>query len=249
MLHDNHVIWRKAYSLIPLLSHSFLSGKEKWNACPSKNKNAGLELLFRPTLPLSQCKQKYSAMCADIRNELKPSFESKKSKYDLSDIIDGTFHANYGWKNRFCATDMLYSCLAHLESPDKNKSDTDRFHDAMDCLTRSKTDLLENGIERAKLLLSAIYRQVHTLLDMNQVFAAGPFLYAVLLEGSPDAAYFSRPQSLTMLAQFLLSAFAATSRSKKANSLPLVLSSPYSSEDDTCLVVGIPPIGQESPKK
>lgn len=38
------------------------------------------------------------------------------------------------------------------------------------------------GIASAKKQLEAVYSQMQTFLDMNQVISAGPFLYATVLQ-------------------------------------------------------------------
>ena len=52
------------------------------------------------------------------------------------------------------------------------------------CKPRSKKNLLEEGIEKAKLMLTGIFKMVQTSLDMQMVVSAGPFLYLVIQEVS-----------------------------------------------------------------
>ena len=47
---------------------------------------------------------------------------------------------------------------------------------------RSNTDALQRAIDFAKLQMKAISNQTQSLLDMNQIISAGPFLYAFLAE-------------------------------------------------------------------
>jgi cell division control protein 45 len=49
-------------------------------------------------------------------------------------------------------------------------------------LFRQKKDVLEEGIEKAKQMLTCIFKQVQAALDMRQVVSAGPFIYLVLQE-------------------------------------------------------------------
>lgn len=49
-------------------------------------------------------------------------------------------------------------------------------------LFRQKKDVLEDGIEKAKRMLTCIFKQVQAALDMHQVVSAGPFVYLVLQE-------------------------------------------------------------------
>nr|XP_053635599.1 cell division control protein 45 homolog [Cherax quadricarinatus] len=71
-----------------------------------------------------------------------------------------------------------------------------------------------------------------------------------LLKGTPDARFFAAPHCLSLLARFTLKAHVAVSRSKKSRSLPLIITTPdvRSSESNICLVCGIPPTSEESPR-
>jgi len=52
-----------------------------------------------------------------------------------------------------------------------------------------------------------------------------------------------------MLASFALRAQVASSRKIKATRLPLIASATLDSDQDTCLIVGIPPITESMPKR
>ena len=54
------------------------------------------------------------------------------------------------------------------------------------------------------IALQRAVKQVQTILDTKQVISAGPFLYSIIQEGTPNSGYYCRPASLTSLAQFLL---------------------------------------------
>lgn len=47
---------------------------------------------------------------------------------------------------------------------------------------RSKKDLLDQGIEKAKWILTNMFRHVQAALDMRQVILAGPFYYLIIQE-------------------------------------------------------------------
>ncbi|XP_066947655.1 cell division control protein 45 homolog isoform X2 [Macrobrachium rosenbergii] len=208
------------------------------------------ELLAEMGLPLSQCKQKYSGMDMTLRNELQSLLEAKVEKYGLGNLLFASFTLTHGFRSKYSAMDYVYAASALLESTDKEKTSADAFLDVADSLSMNKLSVLEKGIEAAKQQLEAVYRQVQTFLDMNQIISAGPFLYATVIEGTPDARFFSAPQCLSLLARFTLRAHVSISRSKKSRSLPLVITTPdvRSSETNTCLVCGIPPVSEESPR-
>lgn len=52
-----------------------------------------------------------------------------------------------------------------------------------------------------------------------------------------------------MLASFALRAQVASSRKTKATRLPLIASATLDSNQDTCLIVGIPPITETMPRR
>ena len=113
----------------------------------------------------------------------------------------------------------------------------------MDCLARNKKTILESGIEKAKILLSAVFKQVKSTLEMGQVFSAGPFLYLILQD---ENILFSSPYGLSMLAKFILRAFIATARNRRTRELPLIACVPIDLNRGISLMIGIPPIGDDT---
>lgn len=95
---------------------------------------------------------------------------------------------------------------------------------------------------------------------------AGPFVYYIVQEvshilfthfnynffdfqGCLDWNTFSNLHILSLLAHFILQAYVAMSRNRKAATLPLIVSAPRNIENGTCIVLGIPPLCENSPKK
>ncbi|CAG0897577.1 unnamed protein product, partial [Darwinula stevensoni] len=74
------------------------------------------EFLAELGLPLVQCKQKYCAMDVSLRNELFSLLESKSEKYELEDLIYGSFLLQLGLRYKFSAADFVFSLGALLES-------------------------------------------------------------------------------------------------------------------------------------
>lgn len=60
---------------------------------------------------------------------------------------------------------------------------------------------------------------------------------------------FSHTHILSLLAQFILQAYVSMSKNKKASTLPLIVSAPKEVESGTCLLLGIPPVCENSPRK
>ncbi|KAK7865622.1 hypothetical protein R5R35_009788 [Gryllus longicercus] len=204
------------------------------------------ELLAEIGLPLVQSRQKFTSMNMILRKEFPESMEKLGEKYNMDRIMTATFFLQYGYRGRFCAFDFVYGVLALLESRAKDKSLSTCFMEALDSLSRSNKHVLEDGIEKCKTILVSIFKQVQSLLEMRQVISAGPFLYLVLQEGTLDVQLYSSPLCLGLLAQFALEAYVGSSRSKKAASQPLIASAPLDPEKGTCLLLGIPPVADES---
>jgi cell division control protein 45 len=51
-----------------------------------------------------------------LRTEVGTLFEEKASKYSIEDITYGSFTANFGFRHKLCAADVVYACLAIMES-------------------------------------------------------------------------------------------------------------------------------------
>lgn len=121
--------------------------------------------------------------------------------------------------------------------------------EALDCLLKTQKEVLDKGIEKAKSMLVHIYKTAQSILELRQVVNAGSFLYIVISEAMMGCHLFSHPYALTMLAQFTLKAYVESSRNRRAAAYALVASAQYSEEDGTCLMVGIPPISEEQPRR
>ncbi|XP_025425975.1 cell division control protein 45 homolog isoform X2 [Sipha flava] len=182
------------------------------------------QILAEMGLPLAESRQMYHSMDLSLRKEF------------------------YGFKTRYQCADYVYSMVASLETNSRENSSIQCFYNTMDSLSRSKKDLLDQGIEKAKWILTNMFRHVQAALDMRQVILAGPFYYLIIQEGTLHSQHYSNPHCLIMLASFALRAQVASSRKTKATRLPLIASATLDSEQDTCLIVGIPPITETMPR-
>ncbi|XP_050411374.1 cell division control protein 45 homolog [Patella vulgata] len=238
------------WSLFESLCHSVTTAC-KFKVWTLKGQKRLYEFLAEMGLPLIQCKQKYSAMDTSLKGNVKTLIQEHMAKYGLSiqDVVLPSFYAQYGFKSKLSATDVVYATASILEAIEKGKSSNDNFLNALDVLNRVNVPIMEKALENAKKQLIAVVNQVRTFLDMHQVISAGPFLYAFIQEGIGDVKYFSKPQCLTRLARFTLEAHCSVSRSKRAKSLPLVLGAPLDIEQGTTLVIGIPPLELDDERK
>lgn len=197
------------------------------------------ELLVEMGLPLAQARQNFSSMDLILKKEFFSMIEKLSEKYDLSDIVYSSFTLQYGYKNRYSGADYVYSMLAILESIKNEKTPENCFLEAMDSLSRTNKTTLDQGIESAKQLLTAIFKQVQNSLELHQIHSAGPFLYYILNEENP---FFSFPYGLLMLARFVLNGHVAVSRNRRASELPLIVSCPIDMDRGLSLMIGIPPV-------
>ncbi|GAB0096866.1 NADH dehydrogenase [Sergentomyia squamirostris] len=241
---DLHLVMYRHWSVQDSLRHSIHSAC-KMRLWTLRGEKRLQELLVEMGLPLVQARQTYSSMDLVLRKEFYTMIEKLAEKYDLVDLIYGSFTLNYGYRYRYSAADYVYSLLANLESVGSDRLPEMCFLEAMDSLARVNRTKLDGGIERAKHLLCGIFRQVQSCLEMHQVQSAGPFLYYILTE---ENSLFRCPYSLTLLTQFILRAYVSASRSRRAPDLPLVSSCPIDLERGIFLMIGIPPTREDSPK-
>lgn len=205
------------------------------------------EFLADMGLPLQQCSQNFQNMDLALKQDIVPSITGKAEKYGLGEITYSSFNCSFGFRHRYCAADLVMCLRAVSEHREKGEGGTS-FLQALDTLARTHTDKLEAGIKVAKSQLELIVKQVQNILDTKQVVSAGPFLYSIIQDGTPNWEYFCRPSTVTCLAQFLLQAHVSCSHSRKVTSMPLVLVTPLDPEQGLSVVVGIPPTDDKSRK-
>lgn len=213
-----------------------------------KGQRKFLQYLVQIGLPLAQCKQKFAYMGREYRNTVCNRMEEIAEEYGLDQIVYGAFISQFGFGRKLSAIDVVRAINAILESTDKEKTPADKFLDALDALNRSEYNALQNGIELAKVRMIAIMQQVQQFIDMKRVINAGPFLYSIVTDITRDVRHFSHPECLSMLAHFLLEAHVSNSKNRRVNGLPLILFALDDIDPEQCLIVGIPPLSQQSPK-
>lgn len=194
-------------------------------------------------LPLAQARQQFNSMDLLMKKDFYQMIEKTAEKYNMPGIIYGSFTLQYGYKNKFSAADYVYSMMALTEQIEHERTAECCFLDALECLSRNKKNTLEGGVEKAKVLLNGIFKQVKTSIETHQVLSAGPFLYLFLQD---ENILFSSPYGLTMLAKFMLNGYIAVSRSRKAKDLPLIVCIPVDLAREICLLIGVPPVGDDN---
>ncbi|TMW51039.1 hypothetical protein DOY81_003909 [Sarcophaga bullata] len=241
---DLHLVLYRHWSVIESMRFSmYVACKLKlWTLRGEKKLH---ELLVEMGLPLIQARQTFTSMDLVLRQEFYSMVERCAEKYGIPDVIYGSFTLQYGYRNRYTAADYVYSMLAILESIKKDKTPEDCFLETLDGLGRNHKDILNAGIEAAKLLHQAIFKQVQSSLEAHQIHSTGSFFYYILNE---ENTYFSYPYGLSMLAKFILNGHVAVSRSRQAPDLPMIASCPIDAERGFCLLVGVPPVREDSPK-
>ncbi|XP_074603458.1 cell division cycle protein 45 [Brevipalpus obovatus] len=203
------------------------------------------EFLADLGLPLSQCRNNFSAMDFDLRKNVLEWVENLSEKYNLDGIVGDSFEAKHGFRHHFAVDDMVYGLNALLESPCRELNLKEKFMKALEALSWSKIEVIMKGIELAQSQLKAILKQVHDLIELKAIETKGPYLYAMISHTQPDARLFRYPGCLYNLARFLLRAFLASSKKKKLMNLPLVLVVREVDDPDSCLAVGIPPAAED----
>lgn len=205
------------------------------------------QLLAEIGLPLNSSKQNFSAMDITLRKDFFSMMEKVSSTYELNDLIYPSFTLTYGFRWCYQSSDYVYALLGLLDTS-RERSRSDCFADALDCLSRNRNKLFEDGLSRSKNLLICIYRQLQSLIDMKLIASAGPFLYFVLQEGCVDWRVFSNPDILFMLARVALRAHHTLSRTKRTAFLPLLASSTSYPDRQNSIVLGIPPVTETVPR-
>lgn len=241
---DLHLALYRHWSVQDSIRHS------KYSACKLKlwtlrGEKRLHELLVEMGLPLAQAKQQFSSMDMVLRKEFYQMIEKLAEKYNMPDIVFGSFTLQYGYRNKYSASDFVYATTAILESIRMDRSPEYCFLEALDSLSRTNKITLDAGIEQAKLYLNAVFKQVQSSLQAHQIHSAGPFLYFLLNE---ENSYFSCPHGLSLLARFLLHGHVSVSRVKRAPELPLIVGCPIDLELGLYLMIGIPPVCEDSPK-
>lgn len=51
-----------------------------------------------------------------LRKEFHSMIEKLAEKYDLKDLVYASFTMQYGYRNKYCASDIVYTMLAILQS-------------------------------------------------------------------------------------------------------------------------------------
>lgn len=214
------------------------------------------EFLVACGLKLEQCKQNYVAMALDFRKHLVDSVQNVclgdlQYKYNLQEFVTRTFVLSSGFKDKFCANDFVLAIRALLESHEPDTKMTEKFVRAIQSVSYDEFGLLVEGFEAAKAQLKSMFLQIKALITTHKVNDVGMFLHVDLQEHANISRDFARGDSLMAFARFLLNAYVSsrtTRVARRAVQLPLILFSPdYHNEEDV-LIVGIPPVAQETKK-
>lgn len=201
------------------------------------------ELLVEMGLPIVQAKQQFNSMDLLMKKDFYTMVEKTANKFNLNGIIFGSFTLQYGYKNRFSASDYVYAMMSLLEQIEHDHTAESCFLQTLECLSRNRKEILQSGIEKSKQLHDAIFKQVKTSLESKLVHSSGSFLYIVFQE---ENIQFSSPYGLTMLARFILNAFITMPKSRKLRDLPLIASIPIDSVREINLMIGIPPVNDDT---
>lgn len=203
-------------------------------------------------IPLIQCKQSYNFMDSKIRENLQNIVEESAEKFGLSAVRLQSFSAQIGYVHKLCASDVVYSVNALLENESDGsmavKSDG-IFVDALDAIAKLNSDSLKRGINIAKEQMLAMKNLICTFIEIGQVLNYGPFLYSVVREC--DNEFPCSPIHMSYFTQHLLNAYhKSLSKQKKdrVKNLPLIVSASMKSASGVSIMIGVPPLAEESRK-
>jgi len=203
------------------------------------------EFLAAIGLPLVQCRQKYHSMDSSVRGEVKSMISEGGAKFNISNLLFPTFVANFGFKHRFSAADVVLAATAIVENnaavriandvnantesdpaTAKTSDHKDLFLLAMDCLNhRSKPEILDRGLQLAVTHAEYVRGTIQQCVDLGQIVNSGPFLYAQVEQGAPGLQVISHPLGIVRLSNFLLQAFVRLGGKfrNKFKNLPLIV--------------------------
>jgi len=235
------------WTLMESIKHTAYTAM-KFKLFSIKGERLLLDFLADLGIPLIECKQKYNFMDSKIRDEVPRAIEAKMEKYDLEDIFHNTFSCQFGYQHKYAATDFVQALGATLEFGDANFDPKQAVYEGLDMLSRTNSAKLSDAIEKARDQTVAIVKMAQNILDSKQITSAGPFLYSIIQEGTPNICYLSRHSTIKILAYFLQQGHISNSRSRKAADLPLILVAPVDENNGLSVVVGIPPFNDKTRK-
>lgn len=207
------------------------------------------QLLAHLGLPLAEVKQKYLNMSMDLRRQLLETFSSElvTEKFNLPDLVFGSFVAEIGFRPKFNALDCQLATLAVMEDPDATKTNEQKFLEAMQLLNVRDAESYKHGVEKAKTMLKLLLNQVQMMVDAKQMQEIGPFIFLQLSESLIEYNFFRRPSSIPLLANFLQHAGVRSGGKRKWKACPWIIMIPTSPED--FLAIGVQPGAYEQDSK
>ncbi|KAI7852391.1 CDC45 family [Circinella umbellata] len=218
-----------------------------------------LNMFAKMGFSIQQCEQVYTHMDINLKEILRNKIETVAPLYGLTDICFPSFARTFGWKQRFSASDAVYSLVTLLEtSPESairlgedvlwNKDEdwdaleeaTDNIGEGLSSIRRRCAEELERGVKLCMKVQRAVVRQSTAVLEKRAVRVIKNFRTVVMRDG-PDLPLFQHPLTLSKLALFLTDAY----REHGNRNLPFVIAS-YDEEHESFLVVattGAPTFG------
>jgi len=235
------------WTLMDSIKHTAYTAM-KFKLFSIKGERLLLDFLADLGVPLIECKQKHNFMDSKIREEVPRAIETKMEKYNLDKIFFNTFCCQFGYQHKYSASDVVQALCCTLEFGDSTFNAKQAVYEGLDLLSRTNSVKLTDAIEKAKQQCVAIVKMAQNILDSKQILSAGPFLYSIIQEGTPNISYLSRHSSIKILAHFLQQGHISNSRSRKSADLPLILVAPVDEKNGLSVVVGIPPYNDKTRK-
>lgn len=180
------------------------------------------ELFAKLGVSLEQCKQKWSFLSQQSRNNVLQQMSDHSAQFDLPDLHYSAFQRCVGFSSRVSASDVVHATTALLESgsgsgsapqqaidteEDTNHQWIDSFWAAYDTLLVKDSDVLEKGIELSMRQQREIHSRAVAIIEKRAFVTLKQFRYAYLTKSTGAGLnddMFTQPLALTNLARFLV---------------------------------------------
>lgn len=197
----------------------------------SQGKQRLEELLAKMGFSLSQCRENFKYMDADLKAQLKDELDTHQDEFGLDELFYLSFYRRTAYGAAVSASDVVYSVAALLEAwqgppgsatdpatvlatattPEEEAAATERiftarFHEAYDALSGRDEAKLNEGIQLAMALQKAIFRVAVSLHDKKAVRNLDHFRWAVVHNNLASAEDYllTQPMAIARLAMLMI---------------------------------------------
>lgn len=185
------------------------------------------EFLTSMGIPLEECKQNYSVMTSEFKQQLYNLLDDYAESFGI-DIYCPSFKRKYN-KKQVSAIDTVYSISALVEH---DYLSTSSYWNGLKALSTRHVDILDSGFQKAISLQKTIVNTALLIIKRNEIIRSGPFRYVILRE-SNETKQISQSQCLAKLAHILVDYLIESGKRKIIKPLIVV----YKAQE--CTIVGV----------